>query len=117
MTMIVGKVESGRGLGRELGFPTLNIAYAGALRGVYVAKVLIDGVWFKAAVNIGARPTICDEEVLCEVSVIDWAGEAPSGELFVKLFKKIREIEKFPNLKLLSERIAKDTEFVKLFPC
>lgn len=115
--MIVGKVKPGRGLGRKLGFPTLNIPYEGELRGVYVAKLMLDGSWFKAAVNIGARPTLDDEEVLCEIYVLDWQGEAPDGELTLKLIKKIREIEKFPSLELLIERIAKDAEFVKLFPC
>ena len=105
-----GKVLPGAHKGRELGFPTLNIAYDGEESGVYAGRVKIDGKWYGAAVNLGGRPTV-DEQCLCEVHVLEWNGEA--GEIEVELLEKVREVQKFESLEELKEQIEKDVEYVK----
>lgn len=116
MDIITGKVVKGRGLGRKMGFSTLNIPYNGELRGVFAAKVLLDGKSYPAAVSVGPRPTINDESVFCEAYLIDFDGDIV-GEIRVELLEKIRDIEKFEDLEELKRQIAKDVEFVKMKLC
>lgn len=116
MDIISGKIVKGRGLGKKMGFPTLNIPYKGELRGVFVGKVLFDDKFYPAAVSVGPRPTIDDENVFCEAYLLDLNLEI-AGEIKVELLEKIRDIKKFNNLEELKAQIAKDVEFVKMKLC
>lgn len=114
MKVIVGKTIIGRKLGRRLGFPTVNIPYFGKKTGVFAGKVLLDGYWYVAAINLGGRPTVEDETTLCEAFLLDWRGNVETGtEIRVELSRKIRETRKFANLKGLKEQIGKDVELLK----
>lgn len=108
-----GMVEKGGGIGKTLDFPTINLAYHGEENGVFVGEVFVDKKWRLAAVHIGNRLSL-DEEFSCEVFVIDWSGEIlPGQEMDVRLFEKIRDVEKFSSLEKLKEQISKDVEFAK----
>lgn len=54
---IEGNVVKGRGVGKAMGFPTLNVPYEGDLDGVFTGCVYIEEVRYKAAINIGGSPT------------------------------------------------------------
>lgn len=137
---ISGEVVKGRGLGKKLGFPTLNILYDGKMSGVFVGRIFIDGGWRKTAVHVGSKPTVGDRQNVCEAHIIDFKGEnfdwekelaqprlagfalcywgghpAKRGRLIVKveLFEKVRDTKKFDNLEDLKSQISKDVEFVK----
>ncbi len=113
MIIIVGKTVKGKGIGKKLGFPTLNIPYAGDLSGVFVGRVFVNDNWYCAAINIGGRPTV-DDENFCEAFLLNFKGRVVHGtEVAITLGKKIRHIEKFKNLTELKKQIAKDVEFVK----
>lgn len=112
---IKAKTVAGKKLGRTIGFPTINIPYDGEISGVFVAEVFLadDGNAYRAAVNIGLRPTV-DDKKLCEAYLLDWSGEVLEGtEVRVCLLKKIREIEKFESLDELKVQIAKDVKFAR----
>lgn len=112
---IKGKTVVGKGIGRTLGFPTINISYNGQMSGVFVGKVFLDGREYVAAVNLGGRPTIDDEDKLCEVHLLNWSGNVTEGtELKVQLLEKIRNVQKFKNLDELKGQIAKDVERVRV---
>jgi riboflavin kinase/FMN adenylyltransferase len=58
---ISGRVVRGQALGRDLGYPTANIAFHGhppPLRGVFAARVRLDGESWCAAASLGTRPTV-----------------------------------------------------------
>lgn len=113
MEVISGRVFKGAGLGRKMGFPTLNVPYAGGISGVFVGEVLLNGLKYKAAVNVGRRPTV-DDLTLCEVHLLDFSGEVLEGtEIEVFLREKIRDIKKFPDVEALTKQISLDVEFVK----
>lgn len=115
MTIIEGRIIKGKGVGKTLGFPTINIPYNGKKNGVFAGKVLINGDKYNAAINLGARPTFNDGNVLCEAFLLDWDdGEIEPGTVIkVELFRKIRETKKFSNAQELQRQIFKDVEFVK----
>lgn len=115
---IHGVLQLGKGIGRKMGFPTINIPYDGQLSGVFAAKVFCNDKEYCAAVNLGTRPTFDDQENLCEVFLIDVHEDfAPGTSFQVKLIKKIRDIQKFDSVAQLQEQIAKDVDFVKMTLC
>lgn len=113
--VICGVTKKGLGLGKTLGFPTINIDYEGELSGVFAGEVEIAGNKFVAAINVGGRPTVAEDgDKLCEAFLLDFCGEIKEGtEVKVHFLRKIREVEKFPNLEALKAQIATDVEFVK----
>jgi len=114
MQIIKGKVQKGRGLGKKLGFPTLNIPYDGGARGVFAAQVWIGDLQYRAAVSVGPRPTLDDEEVLCEAFLLDEPLDFEvDAEVKVVLVQRIREIEKFPSLEALQLQISEDVVIIK----
>ena len=55
---IEGVVEHGRRLGRELGFPTANMAVPDSVTaadGVYYSRVEVDGTRYDAMSNLGSK--------------------------------------------------------------
>ena len=111
---ILGKVRKGQRLGREIGFPTINIPYEGEESGVFVGEVLLKGADYQAAVHLGHKPTFFEEKPICEAYLLDFDGEIAEGtEVEVKVYEKIRDIKKFENLTHLAAQISKDVEFVK----
>ena len=116
-TVLNLKTVSGHGVGKILGFPTLNFEYDDELRGVFAAWVVIDGSKeaFRSAINIGARPTFEDARVGLEAHLLDLEElEIESGHsVEIVLVKKIRETKKFDSKEALIEQISMDVEKVK----
>ena len=76
--------------GRELGFPTANIASDGAMlppHGVYAAWVTgSDETRRRGIVNIGVRPTFKDGDApMVEVHLLDFEGDLYGQHLCVEL--------------------------------
>ncbi|MCK9186651.1 riboflavin kinase [Candidatus Gracilibacteria bacterium] len=120
MEIIEGQVVKGFGLGKNLGFPTVNILYDGKLSGVFAGKIFIDGKSFFAAIHVGKRPTISEEMPVLEAHVIydfkEFDGKNLVGEkIKVEILKKIRETKKFADLNELKKQIAKDVKDVGYF--
>ena len=119
---LIGKVQSGRQLGRELGYPTANLALSNRnppLRGVYAARVRVLGAasteerW--AAVNIGKRPSLddADAKLYCEAHLLDFDGDLYGRWLQLSFREFIRPEHKFANLNELSEQIGADVARVR----
>jgi len=113
----IGLVVHGDKRGRTLGFPTANIdAHTGMIfpgRGVYAARVRLQGGWYRAAVNVGHNPTFLhkgDEEafVRIEAYLLDYAGDAYGSILMVDFLDKLRDEERFPSAEALVERMHDD---------
>ncbi len=113
--IITGKTQKGRGIGAKIGFPTLNIPYNGKLRGVFAAKVFLNGEWHYAAVHIGGKPTFAESfNTVCEAYLIDGNYDAALKILLkINILKKIRDTKKFDTVDELKRQISKDVEFVK----
>ena len=99
-----GLVVAGDRRGRTLGVPTANIDVdAGTIfpgRGVYAARVLVDGVWYRAAVNIGHNPTFRSKavettHVTVEAFLLDFGGDIYERPIRVDFLHKIRDEQRF----------------------
>jgi riboflavin kinase/FMN adenylyltransferase len=112
----MGRVTRGKRLGRTIGFPTLNLAWAPALRprlGVYVVRVAgAKGPISVAGVaNYGLRPTVENAtEPRLETHVL---GECPfdeGDEITVEWLRFLRPEMKFSGLDELRAQIGRDRE-------
>lgn len=115
--MIEGLVVEGEKRGSTIGFPTANLAVPADLsipnRGVYAARAEVDGQVYKAAVNIGNKPTFHADYPICvEAHLIDF-DEDLYGK-YVRLFflRKIRDEKKFAGADELMAQIARDRQSV-----
>ena len=111
--VISGHVVHGMKLGRDLGFPTLNLPIAHkrpALAGIFVVRVHGLGPEpLPAVASLGLRPTVDDSgRVLLEVFVLDWHGDAYGKLVRVEFLKKLRDEEKYVDLETLTAAIARD---------
>jgi riboflavin kinase / FMN adenylyltransferase len=110
-----GAVIEGARLGRKLGFPTANLDVTGLLTpppGVYAAEAQLAASRYRAAVNIGHRPTIhsADPQLHVEAHLLDFDGDLYGQTLELVFLKKLREEIKFPNPAALRAQIAEDVE-------
>jgi riboflavin kinase/FMN adenylyltransferase len=114
--MTEGPVVPGKRMGRTIGFPTLNVAWAPDLRpryGVYVVRV--SGAKSVTALpgvaNYGLRPTVEEAvEPRLEVHVL---GDCPFGagdNVVVKWLRFLRPEAKFANVDELRAQIARDRD-------
>ncbi len=110
-----GTIVSGRGNGRRLGFPTINLRpfereTLVPADGVYLCRVDAAGRTFDALLNIGHRPTFGGETRSLEAHLLDvQLPESPRSAVF-RLVDRIRPERRFESLAALASQIANDVE-------
>ncbi len=116
---LTGTVEEGMQRGRQLGFPTANIA-ANPYRlvpaiGTYGGYAELNGQKYQAVCNIGLCPTFGDQtQKRVEVHLLGYDGPAFYGESLTMVFvHKIRDERKFPNADELVRQIRQDCQQVR----
>mgnify|MGYP000063510347 CR=1 FL=1 len=96
--LIEGVVEHGRRLGRELGFPTANLAVpedVAAADGVYRSRAEVGGKVYDAMSNLGRNPSVGGVERRLETHIFDFRGELYGRWLRVELLDDEQQIAKF----------------------
>jgi riboflavin kinase/FMN adenylyltransferase len=92
-------VERGEGMGRKLGFPTVNSSLSSeteVLRsGVYRSAVMIDGRIYNAVTNVGTCPTFAERERHCETFIIDYSGNLYGKKIRTFFLGYLREEKRF----------------------
>ncbi|KDD12647.1 bifunctional riboflavin kinase/FAD synthetase [Bordetella bronchiseptica] len=117
---ISGHVIHGRKLGRELGFPTMNLRVAprcATRSGIYVVRVLgLQDRPLPAVASLGVRPTIEDRgRVLLEAHLLDESLDAYGKLVRVEFLHKLRDEEKFADLPSLTAAIAQDAQNARAY--
>jgi len=118
---LCGTIIHGEHLGRKLGFPTANLDVTGLLvppTGVYAAEAQIGQARWRAAVNIGHRPTVrsADPQLHVEAHLLDFDGDIYGQALELMFLKKLRDEKKFPSPELLKAQIAEDIKQARNLP-
>jgi riboflavin kinase/FMN adenylyltransferase len=116
---ISGHVIHGAKLGRDIGFPTLNlrVPHRPALAGIFIVQVhgLADRP-LPAVASLGVRPTVEDAgRVLLEVHVFDFARNCYGKVVRVEFLQKLRDEEKFIDLPTLVKAIEHDAAQAREF--
>ena len=111
---IEGEVEHGDKRGRELGYPTANIALGNYLRprfGVYAVRGRLgDGTIVDGVANLGTRPMFEPPKELLEPYFFDFDGDLYGRRIEVDLVSFIRPEEKFESLDALKIQMARDCD-------
>ncbi len=110
---ITGMVVKGRGVGRTIGFPTINIRAEEdkliPMSGVYAARVRVDGTWWPGMMYIGDDRRIFD----LEVSLFDFSGDLYGRELSVDVYARTRDSMTFDNMDDLTAQIGQDEKDIR----
>jgi len=115
---VAGTVTRGRGMGKELGFPTANLRTESVLlpaHGIYAARVVLDGESLLGAVNIGYAPTLPHERPVVEVHLLDFDGELSERRIEIELHHRLRGEKKFDGLAELQAAIQNDIVHVRQY--
>ena len=109
-----GKIAHGQKLGRELGYPTINIKMGDKtliVKGIFAVSVKgIDNRVLQGVASIGTRPTIDGVDTILEVYILDFDEDVYGRTVEVEFLHKIRDEKKFDSLQELSVNIGHDTE-------
>jgi riboflavin kinase/FMN adenylyltransferase len=109
-----GLVEPGDRVGRQLGYPTVNIAVEANKiipgRGVYAGRVTTPEGEFAGALNVGYRPTFAGTQLRVEAYLLDFSGDLYQQRLQVAFVARLRDEVKFPSAAALAEQIGRDVE-------
>jgi riboflavin kinase/FMN adenylyltransferase len=115
-----GTVERGDGRGRELGFPTANLAVPervclpadGIYAGTFTGE---DDVERDAAISLGRRPTfyVDAKKSLLEAHVLDFDGDLYGQKAKVRFVDRIRGEEQFDSIDALVRQIEQDVDVTR----
>jgi riboflavin kinase/FMN adenylyltransferase len=109
---VPGTVVQGDQVGRELGFPTANIAHPPRrllpAHGVYVVDLRTPAARLPGICNLGVRPTVDGTRQVLEVHVLDWDGDLYGHEVDVEFLERLRAEQRFSSLEALQCQIAQD---------
>ncbi len=115
-----GTVIHGRKLGRRLGIPTVNLIPPTEKLlppfGVYVSRVLIDGVSYGGITNVGQKPTIeGGSPVGVETHIFDYDEDLYGKEIDVQFLDFLRSEVKFDSVTELQKQMIRDVERGKVY--
>lgn len=114
---VTGTVIHGKKLGRELGFPTINLggtdSYVFPKPGVYMGTVEIhDGNFgqtnWNVLISAGYRPTVNGTGYLIEAYLLDFSGDLYGATVSVSFLKYLRGEIKFSGLEPLIAQMTND---------
>lgn len=111
--MLTGSVHRGKGLGRQLAFPTANLQIEEPYKlipgnGVYVVEATISNRQVYGMMNIGTNPTVNGTEQALEVHFFDFNEDLYGKELRVALLKRLRDERRFESVEALKEQLGRD---------
>jgi riboflavin kinase/FMN adenylyltransferase len=113
-----GEIQPGTGQGRHLVVPTLNLAFEQELvpgRGVYATEVILGGELYRAATNVGLRPTFDGHTLTVESHLLNFSRMLTGGPMEVRFWKRLREERRFGSVGELRGQVLRDVERARRF--
>jgi riboflavin kinase / FMN adenylyltransferase len=115
---LAGRIQTGTGQGRKLVVPTLNLTTEQELlpkNGVYATEAVVAGKIYRAATNVGVRPTFDGSRTTIESHLFDFNETLTNGDLEVRFWSRLRDERKFSGPAELREQILRDIDQAKEF--
>jgi riboflavin kinase/FMN adenylyltransferase len=111
--MLTGNVKKGKGLGRQLGFPTANLELGESYKlipknGVYVVKSNLGGSPIFGMMNIGFNPTVSGTEKSIEVHFFEFDENLYDTHIQIDILERLRDEHKFGSVEALKSQLVKD---------
>jgi riboflavin kinase/FMN adenylyltransferase len=108
-----------RGIGKKLGFPTVNLKVSKDKilpPGVFASAILKGDKIYPAITSIGNRPTFkLGNAIVPETHILNFKGDWGKSKTKVRLLKKIRAEKKFSSPEELKKQITKDINKARKF--
>lgn len=113
--MLTGSVKKGKGLGRQIDFPTANLNIPESFKlipknGVYTVQSELFGTMVHGMMNIGYNPTVSGNDKSIEIHYFDFDHDLYGKEIQVDILHRIREEHKFESIDALKSQLHKDKE-------
>lgn len=113
--MLTGTVTKGKGLGRQIKFPTANLHIEETYKlipqnGVYVVKSAFKGNTVFGMMNIGFNPTVNGTSKTIEIHFFEFEENLYGKKMQVRLLTRLRDEKKFNSLEDLKAQLVKDKE-------
>ncbi|MBE6536936.1 MAG: bifunctional riboflavin kinase/FAD synthetase [Ruminococcaceae bacterium] len=109
---IDGSVSHGLGLGKALGFPTVNVGMNGGKfklqNGVYYTAVELSGKIYSGITNVGICPTFDEREKHTETFILNFDGNIYDSKIRIYFIEFLREEIKFSSKEALISQINVD---------
>lgn len=114
---LYGRVMHGQKLGRQMGFPTMNINLKHPLAVSGVFAVSVEGLAelpLHGVANLGVRPSVSgNNQQRLEVHLFDWQGDAYGRKINVVFHHRLRSEQRFESLLALTQQIEQDASLAR----
>ena len=116
--LLTGEIVKGKGLGRKLNFPTVNLSIKEDNKlipktGVYIIKTEINEKIVFGIMNIGFRPTVDGKNQTIEIHLLDFNADLYGKKMQIEILKRLRDEQKFNSLDELILQIKMDEEIAR----
>ena len=113
--MLTGTIIKGKGIGKQLGYPTANLSIAEDYKlipknGAYVVNSIINGKTVYGMMNIGFNPTVNGTKKSIEVNFFNFDADLYNLKIQVNILVRLRDEHKFESVDALKTQLAKDKE-------
>lgn len=110
-----GSVVHGMGRGKELGFPTANIAAPPPEKllpaeGIYAVRACLRTEIRDGLLHLGPRPTFAGSPPAIELYILDFEREIYGEVVTVQFLKRLREVRPFDSAAALVSQMREDRE-------
>jgi riboflavin kinase/FMN adenylyltransferase len=113
---LVGEVVPGDARGREIGFPTANLAVVDQLiprDGVYAGVAVVGSERYACAISIGNTPTFGGTEKRIEGHILDFEGEIYGERIRLEFDRLLRPQVKYDSPEELTRQLWQDVQAVR----
>ena len=113
--MLTGTIIKGKGIGKQLGYPTANLYIAEDYKlipknGAYVVNSSIADKTIYGMMNIGYNPTVNGTERSIEINFFDFDADLYDQKIQINILVRLRDEHKFESIEALKAQLAKDKE-------
>lgn len=117
---LTGIVIKGKGIGKNLSFPTANIHIEQDYKlipknGVYVVKSSYHGKTIFGMMNIGTNPTFNEHKQSIEVHFFDLNTNLYDATIKIEVLHRLRDEQKFVSVSLLKDQLKIDEQQSKAY--
>ncbi len=114
---VSGKVVGGHRRGRDLGFPTANIASRTEvipMNGIYATLLQLKETQWLSVSNVGINPTFGEGPRTIECFIMDFADDIYNEPVKLSFVRRIREEQKFAQVDELIAQMGKDVNAARV---